>query len=129
MKSLSQRDICTLVITEALFVVYIFKIDYSAVNKKKILPFVTTSMDPECFTLSEIIQRQIPYNLKTSNSWRQRAEGWEDWGDIVQRVQTSRYGTSIVWRGDCGEHRAVHLRAARRARLQRSHHDNKTLIM
>jgi len=36
---------------------------YSAIKKKEILPFATTWMDLENIMLSEIRQRQIPYDI------------------------------------------------------------------
>ena len=36
---------------------------YSAIKLKEILPFVTTGMDFEGIMLSEIRERQIPYDL------------------------------------------------------------------
>ena len=44
--------------------IYIYTMEYySAIKLKEILPFVTTGMDFEGIMLSEIRERQIPYDL------------------------------------------------------------------
>lgn len=65
-------------------------------RKEEILPLVTTGMDSEAITLTEVSQRQTLYdftcseNLKNPNSETEsRMEVTRYWGDVSQRVKMS----------------------------------------
>lgn len=65
-------------------------------RKEEILPLVTTGMDSEAITLTEVSQRQTLYdftcseNLKHPNSETEsRMEVTRYWGDVSQRVKMS----------------------------------------
>ena len=45
---------------------------YSAIKKNEVLPFVTTWMDFKGIKLSEISQRQIPYDLSYMEHKKQK---------------------------------------------------------
>ena len=82
---------------------------YSAMRKKKILPFVTTWMNLEGIMLSKINQIQkdkyCMKNLKQSNSQKQSVEWWlpgtgGKCGDAGQGVQNLLCKMSKFWRSN-----------------------------
>ena len=83
-KTVIRKDTCTPMFTAALFTIaktwkqpkcpstdewikkmwYIYTIEYySAIKKNEIMPFATTWMEVDIITLSEVSQRQIPYDI------------------------------------------------------------------
>ena len=83
-KTFIQKDACTPMFVAALFTIaktwkqpkcpltddwirkmwYIYTMEYySAIKKNKIMPFAATWMELETLILSEVNQRQIPYDI------------------------------------------------------------------